>query len=633
MSTLLKSGIHVAMAFCAYLFAYDLVLTPGLAWWLGAEARPVWLLAILYAGLAAALEAVFRTERTTWRYVSIQDAFRLLRSTLITAGAFLAVAFVMSRADAVPRSVLILAWVIHLGGLAAMRLLRRLAFEGSLVRVVAPMLHRAPAGADPILLVGNLGVADSFLRELARDPSPRYYPLGIVALNSGDVGQIVRNVSVVGHVDALESMAETYRHGTDGLASILFLSPPDIVQDVASETLGRLKASGLGLLRLPAMHELSAAQATLPSAIRELSVEELLARPSVRLDLERIHDLVNGKRVLVTGAGGSIGSELCRQVAAFGCLHLSLLDHSEFGLFKIDQEISVAHPTLSRRELICDVRDRARVLACIQAEVPDIIFHAAALKHVPMVENHPAEGLLTNVIGTWNVSEAARAAGARQMVMISTDKAVDPNNVMGATKRLAEAVVRGQHGKSRTMFSVVRFGNVLGSAGSVVPTFQEQIERGGPITITHPDVERYFMTIPEAVQLVLHATAESAGRDLSQPSVFVLEMGEPVKILDLARNMIALHGLTVGEDIAIEFTGLRPGEKLTEELVDSTERVLNQIHSVIEVVDRGISSIVSGHQIKELEGVARSGDDDASRHVVYQHVARLRGVQSKLFAG
>jgi O-antigen biosynthesis protein WbqV len=389
--------------------------------------------------------------------------------------------------------------------------------------------------------------------------------------------------------------------------------------------LRRLKAHKLSLLRLPAVTELSAEFATLPSALRELSVEELLARPAVNLDLARIYDLVNGRRVLVTGAGGSIGSEICRQVAAFGCAHLSLLDHSEFGLFKIDQEIATAHPDLSRRELICDIRDRGRIERCMAAEAPDIVFHAAALKHVPMVENNPAEGALTNVIGTWNVAEAARAAKAGQMVMISTDKAVDPCNVMGATKRLAEAVVRGQHGRSQTRFSVVRFGNVLGSAGSVAPIFQAQIARGGPVTVTHPDIERYFMTIPEAVQLVLHATAESASRDLSQPSVFVLDMGAPVKIVDLARNMISLQGLTPDVDIQIAFTGLRPGEKLTEDLVDTSERVLAQLQSVMEVVDHTPAARIETAELRNLEGAARAGDEVTVRQQIYDHVARIRG--------
>lgn len=633
MTNAIKLAIHGAAAFLAYVLAYSLVLSTPPGGWFGTDGRALLALAGFYALLALGLEAVFRIDRATWRYVSIDDAADLARSTLLTAGAFLAIVFVTNRADAIPRSVLILTWIIHFGSLVGLRLLRRLAYERSLLKTFAPRLGCRPAAGRPILLVGRLDVAESFLRELARDPRPTYHPLGILGSDRADVGRIIRGVAVIGTVDDLEHRAQACLGRSPGLKSILFLSPPDIVQDIASEALGRLKAAGVALLRLPAVHEISSARATLPSALRELSVEELLSRPAVQLDLESIHELVNGRRVLVTGAGGSIGSELCRQVAAFGCVHLSMLDHSEFGLFKIEQEIGVAYPGLARKDLICDVRDRDRVLACMQAAAPDIVFHAAALKHVPIVENHPAEGVLTNVVGVWNVATAARAVEAARMVLVSTDKAVDPQNVMGATKRLAEAVVRGQHGRSRTKFSVVRFGNVLGSAGSVAPTFQAQIERGGPITVTHPDVERYFMTIPEAVQLVLHATAESAGRDLSQPSVFVLEMGEPVKIVDLARTMITLHGLAAERDIEIVFTGLRRGEKLTETLIDSNERVLARMGSVIEVVAHDAASAVAAHHVRQLEGVARSGDDEATLRLVFQHVARLRGVQNQRIAG
>lgn len=633
MQRLLKIVIHVAVALGAYLAAYAFVISPALAWWVSGAAQQVWLLAILYASIAAILELIFRTERSSWRYVSVQDGFALLRSTFLTMAAFLLVAFVLVRADELPRSVLLITWVLHLGGLGSMRLLRRTAHERSLLRAIAPLFHRVPEGRTRLLVVGDIGVADSFLRELARDAKPEHEAVAILGLNRADKGGRVRGIGVRGTVDDLQETIEAFEAAGRPIGAVLFLSPPDVVQELSPETLGHLKSRGLSLLRLPAISEISAARGSLPSALRELSVEELLARPAVRLDLARIHDLINGKRVLVTGAGGSIGSEICRQVAAFGCSRLSMLDHSEFGLFKIGREIEQAQPALPRAERLCDVRDPRRVLGCIRAEAPDIIFHAAALKHVTLVENQPAEGVLTNVIGTGNVAEAARECGVSQMVMISTDKAVDPNNVMGATKRLAEAVVRGHHGRSRTSFSVVRFGNVLGSTGSVVPIFREQIERGGPVMVTDPEVERYFMTIPEAVQLVLHATAESAGRDLSQPSVFVLEMGTPVKILDLARNMITLQGLTVGEDIKIEFTGLRPGEKLSEALIDANERILTRLDSVIEVVDHGPSAVMSPSQLAELEGIARAGDDQATRDVVYAHVDRLRNVTLGLATG
>ncbi len=624
MTRALKIAIHVAVAFFAYAFAYQFVLWPGPLWWTTQAATDTIILASLYAILAAIIEAVLRVERATWRHVSVQDAFALARSTALTAVVFLILIFILRRADGVPRSVLLLAWMFHLAGLTSLRALRRMLHERSLIHALAPMFHRPSKTAARLLLVGDIGAADAFLRELARDPAPKYAPVSILATRTGDIGHTVRGVPVIGLIENLENVIDALAKEGSPLSSVLFLSPPDVIKEVAPAILGRLKAKRLSLLRLPGVTELSAEFESLPNALRELSVEELLARPSVQLDLTRIHDLVNGRRVLVTGAGGSIGSEICRQVAAFGCAHLTMLDHSEFSLFKIDQEIAIAYPDLSRRELICDVRDHDRAERCLIAEKPDIVFHAAALKHVPMVENHPCEGVLTNVIGTWNVAAASRAASVGQMVLISTDKAVDPSNVMGATKRLAEAIVRGQHGQSKTRFSVVRFGNVLGSTGSVVPVFQEQIARGGPVTVTHPDIDRYFMTIPEAVQLVLYASAESGSRLQPQPSVFVLDMGEPVKIVELARTMISLHGMTPDDDIPIVFTGLRPGEKLTEDLVDSSERVLARLQSVTEVVDEGASTLLSAAEVQALEGLVRSGDEDRTRQAVYEHVARLR---------
>jgi O-antigen biosynthesis protein WbqV len=620
----LKIAIHIATALLAYLAAYAFVISPPAAWWVSEASRQVWLLAVLYAAIAALVEIRFQTERSSWRYVSVNDSVSLGMSTLLTNLLFLLVAFVLIRADAVPRSVLLITWVLHLGGLATVRVVRRIAHEKSLIRAFAPLLHREDQGKARLLILGELAVADAFLRELARDSNPAYRPAAILSLATADKGRMVRDVPVIGTVDDLQQTVKSFADAGRGVQAVLFLSPPEVLGSLTPESLGALRNEGLVLLRLPRISEVTAASGSLPSAVREVSLEELLARPSVTLDLAHIHEFINGKRVLVTGAGGSIGSEICRQVAAFGCGRLTMLDNSEFGLFRIGREIREAFPALDGVERLCDIRDARRTLACVTAEAPDIIFHAAALKHVTLVEHHPSEGVLTNVIGTSNLAEAARRAEVRHMVMISTDKAVDPNNIMGATKRLAEAVVRGFHGLSKTSFSVVRFGNVLGSAGSVVPIFRDQIERGGPVTVTDPEVERYFMTIPEAVQLVLHATAETAVRDLSHPSVFVLDMGAPVKILDLAKTMIRLQGLVVDKDIRIEFTGLRPGEKLTESLIDTNERVLSRLPSVVEVVAGRGSGTLSQAQVRALEGIARSGDDQAIRDVVYTHVRRLR---------
>jgi O-antigen biosynthesis protein WbqV len=620
----LKIAIHIATALLAYLAAYGFVISPPAAWWVSDAARQVWLLAVLYAAIAALVELRFQTEGSSWRYVSVNDSLALGRSTFLTGLLFLLVAFVLIRADAVPRSVLLITWVLHLGGLATVRVLRRTAHEKSLIRAFAPLLHREDQGKSRLLILGELAVADAFLRELARDSDPAYRPVAILSLATADKGRMVRDVPVTGTVEDLQQTVKSFADAGRGVQAVLFLSPPELLGFLTPESLGTLRNEGLVLLRLPRISEVTATSGSLPSAVREVSLEELLARPSVTLDLGHIHQFINGKRVLVTGAGGSIGSEICRQVAAFGCGRLTMLDNSEFGLFRIGREIREAFPALDGVERLCDIRDARRTLVCVMAEAPDIIFHAAALKHVTLVEHHPSEGVLTNVIGTSNLAEAARRAEVRHMVMISTDKAVDPNNIMGATKRLAEAVVRGFHGLSKTSFSVVRFGNVLGSAGSVVPIFRDQIQRGGPVTVTDPEVERYFMTIPEAVQLVLHATAETAVRDLSHPSVFVLDMGAPVKILDLAKTMIRLQGLVVDKDIRIEFTGLRPGEKLTESLIDTNERVLSRLPSVVEVVAGRGSGTISQAQVRELEGIARSGDDQAIKDVVYTHVRRLR---------
>jgi O-antigen biosynthesis protein WbqV len=359
--------------------------------------------------------------------------------------------------------------------------------------------------------------------------------------------------------------------------------------------------------------------------MRDISVEELLPRGPIELDQVALKGLIGGRRVLITGAGGSIGAELVRQVAALEAGHVTLVDFSETALFEIDRELGETFPKLSRTAALVDVRNADRVTDCVRVEKPDLVFHAAALKHVSMVERHPVEGVLTNVLGTWNVAEAARIAGAAQMVLISTDKAVDPSNVMGATKRLAEAVIQGQQEGSETRFSAVRFGNVLGSAGSVVPIFRSQIDRGGPVTVTHPEMARYFMTIPEAAQLVLHATAACAyDLNAERSRLFLLEMGEPVKIMDLARQMIALSGRTLGKDIEIEITGLRPGEKLTEELLDEMESAIPCAPKVLEVVSTSALGVAPAH-MRRLEAIAMRGETDEIRRAIFDLVAQLRG--------
>jgi O-antigen biosynthesis protein WbqV len=350
----------------------------------------------------------------------------------------------------------------------------------------------------------------------------------------------------------------------------LLLSPDLLDGDVVRELLDVANGQGIALARLPRLTDFHEAEEKV--LVRPIAVEDLLGRPQVVLDREGILTLVGGRRVLVTGAGGSIGSELVRQIADLGPARLVLVEASEYALYTIDMEVAERFPALDRRAVIANVRDRSVIDALFAEERPELVFHAAALKHVPLVEANPLEGILTNAIGSRNIADACVAAGVRAMVMISTDKAVNPTNVMGATKRVAESYCQAlDMAQNGTRFVTVRFGNVLGSTGSVVPRFQAQLAAGGPITVTHPDMERYFMTIREAVELVLQASALGVLQHHDQGKIYVLDMGKPVKIVDLARQMIRLAGLRPETDVKIAFTGLRPGEKLFEEIFHGAE--------------------------------------------------------------
>jgi len=364
----------------------------------------------------------------------------------------------------------------------------------------------------------------------------------------------------------------------------------------------------------------------LPDPSDPASFKVLLHRPQVQLDTDGLKSFYSGKRVLVTGAGGSIGSEICKQVLALGAAHVSLIDHSELALYEIDRAIKLEFPDngagARAHPFLCSVRRKERIAAVVAQQKPDVIFHAAALKHVPMVELNPSESVLTNVLGTQYVIDAAKAAGVKQLVLISSDKAVAPSSLMGATKRLAEHLIRTQISDTHQA-CVVRFGNVLGSTGSVVPLFKSQIERGGPITLTDRDVERYFMTIFEAVQLVLTAAMTNAGTP-EHSGLYILEMGTPVKIHDLATRMIKLYGLRVDKDIKITFTGLREGEKITEVLVDDNEVRRLLLPGIFEVVNQAHVSPIADEVMQTLYALAQEGHDASAKTMVFNLVNSLR---------
>ena len=580
----------------------------------------------LYAVIAGGFALVFRRDLSPWRYVSITDALVLARGAVLTAGVFLLAVFVLDRAAGVPRYTLLLAPMFQMVASMGVRVARRALHERVLenfspLRTINERIAQSPS----LLLIGPPSLADTYLRDVARSHERTYTPVGIVGTDPRDVGQQVRGVCIIESIDRLDEALADLRRWNRYPRAVLFLEEPGKLKGLTADLLGRLKNDGVRLLRLPSIIELPQHEGLTLLPVRDINIEELLAREPIELDRQAIGRLIQGRRVLVTGAGGSIGSELCRQVAAFDCAQLTLLDNSETALFEIEREMRETVPNLAISTVLCDVRDAGRTTFAFRQEAPDLVFHAAALKHVSMVERHPVEGVLTNVIGTWNVAEAAKAANARQMVLISTDKAVDPTNVMGATKRLAEAVIQAQQTKGAgTRFSAVRFGNVLGSSGSVVPIFKSQIERGGPVTVTHPDMTRFFMTIPEATQLVLHATATCHVDDRRDARLFLLEMGEPVRILDLARQMIALSGGAPGREIEIEITGLRPGEKLNESLLDETETSEPCAPKVLEVLTSSALRITAGH-LADLAERAEGGDVDDVRRALFEMVAQVRG--------
>jgi O-antigen biosynthesis protein WbqV len=617
----LRAAIRVVAVILAYLLASGHALTLDAAI---VACERAWPHALAFAVLGLGLDMFFRTGRALWRYVSIVDIGPIVRTSVLSAAIFLAFNFFLERGDSLPRSTLLILPILDIIMTLGLVLARRIAHDKEALKALAPFLANHD-DRTPLILAGRMDRADTFLRELSRSED-QYRPVGIVTDAAGAAARELRGVKVLSGVKPAGDILEDFlNRGVE--PSLVFLDDSITPPDFGVERLGQLRARGVHLLRTPSLVEVGGAVDE--HRMREFKLEELLARPPVRLDDAPLRALVAGRRVLVTGAGGSIGSEICRQVASLGCGHLAMLDNSEFGLFSIDQEIGDRWPTLSRAEYLYDVRNKGLLHDCFEAERPDVVFHAAALKHVPLMERHPCESVLTNVLGTWNVAESANAAGVKHMVFISTDKAVDPPNIMGATKRLAEAVVRAQQGGAgTTRFSVVRFGNVLGSAGSVVPTFRAQIERGGPVTVTHPDIERYFMTIPEAVQLVLHATAHSARQPDGPLGVFVLDMGKPVKIMDLARQLIELSGKVPGRDIEIEVTGLRPGEKLFEELVDSSEVSEMCGQSLMCVTDRIKGARMTEQTVQKLERVARSGDAAAVRNLVFETVAKVRAVST-----
>jgi O-antigen biosynthesis protein WbqV len=577
------------------------------------QSRLIVLYGVAFTAIAAVVFLFTGLYRGIWRYASLPDLFNIVRAATLTELIFLPVMFLFTRLDTLPRSFLLIDWLVLIALLGGPRLAYRVFKD----RGFDHLVERGRNARVPVLLISTKDGADTFIRETVRDRNAVYRVVGMLSDTPSRVGRQIYGVPVLGMIDSLEAVvAALDRRGRR--PQKLVITTHGMGGAEIRRLLDRADALAIPLARVPRLTEFRQTDPEGAQQIEAIALEDLLGRPQAVLDRDAMARLIRGRRILVTGAGGTIGSELCRQIAALSPARLLLVDSSEFLLYAIDAELRERWPELAIRPLLGDVRDRGRIDSVIAGAQSQIVFHAAALKHVPMVENNPIEGVLTNVVGTRNVAEAARGCGVPLVVMISSDKAVDPASVMGATKRLAEAFCQAldlqeaRRPLPGTRFVTVRFGNVLGSTGSVVPLFTRQLAAGGPLTVTHPEVTRFFMTVREAVELVLEASAsapQTADRE-ARGKIFVLDMGEPVKIVDLARQMIRLAGRTPDKDIAISFIGLRPGEKLHEALFHAAEAPVPTKQPALRLAaPRTADYAVLARSIDELEEQARGGQE------------------------
>lgn len=527
---------------------------------------------LIFTALLLAFLLRARAYRHLWRYTALTDLITIARAATLALLIFYLILFLSMRLENVPRSVPFIHWMTLMLVLMSGRVLLRLMHDRALV---ARLLGR-PENRVNVLLIGATPQAEIFIRESVRNVDFPYRVVGLVDDDTRQHGREIQHVRIYGAVHELAYiLRKLERKGRR--AQRLIVALPAIDRLRFETLMEAANAHNLTLARLPSLTELKAGDRA--HDIRPVAVEDILGREEAQLDRPAMRTLITGKRVLVTGAGGSIGQELVRQIIGLEPAEILLYEQSEYQLYLIDQLAAELAPALRRQAVIGDVRDAGQLERSFNQFKPEIVFHAAAIKHVPLAEANPDQAVLTNMLGSKQVADCCITHGVTTMVQISTDKAVNPSSVMGATKRAAEIYCQmlGQQ-NSTTRFVTVRFGNVLNSTGSVVPLFQRQIARGGPVTVTHKDMTRYFMSISEAVQLVLQAAVLS-GND--QAPIFALDMGEPVRIEDLAIQMIRLAGLRPHEDIEIAFTGLRPGEKLFEEVFHDAENLLGTSHKLI----------------------------------------------------
>ncbi|MDX2200091.1 MAG: nucleoside-diphosphate sugar epimerase/dehydratase [Phycisphaerae bacterium] len=568
-----SAASHLALFVLAWILsfglAYNFRISPE-ADWLRRWCLPL-LLPVIVIKLGVFM--TFGLHRGWWRYVSLRDILSITKAAWISFfGIWLLISVVIRnpwlvgladdplqiRGDQFPESVYPLDFGLTIALVAGARFAVRLYHEE---------VRPSAEGSLPRLLIlgaGNAG--ENAVRELMRSPVQHYRIVGFLDDNRDKHGAHIHGMPVLGPIASIKEYCE--EHDVEEI----LIAMPSASKERIRRVVELCQGTNLKFKTLPAIEDLIAGRATV-SEIREVDINDVLGRDPVKLDEQAIGSFIADRVIMITGAGGSIGSEMCRQIAKFKPRRMLLVEQAEGALFEIDRELKRSFDGLNCVPLVADIADRGRMNTILDAERPSAVFHAAAHKHVPMMEDNPSEAVKNNINGTRVVADASARAGVEKFVMISTDKAVNPTSIMGASKRVAEMYIQGLNARTNTQFVTVRFGNVLGSSGSVIPIFKQQIARGGPVTVTHPDMVRYFMTIPEAAQLVLQAASMGEGGE-----IFVLDMGEPVKIVDLARDLITLSGFRPDIDIKIEFSGIRPGEKLFEELAIEGEDVARTPH-------------------------------------------------------
>ncbi len=601
MKALAELGVLTLAFLLAYLLRFD--YEPGPADW----ARFAAALPIAIVAKAVGLWTFGLFGNWWWRYTSVPDLLRIVGAvalaTVVTACGTLPVV------DGFPRS------VYAIDGILSTVLLVGLTAGSRIVREIATLGPRAKGRRVLVIGAGEAGVR--LARMLRRDDQLGLVPVGFVDDDPAKVGGWVQGCRVLGTRHDLPDLVARC-----GVQEVV-IAIPSAGRRAMREIVDACKAAGVPFRILPPARDILSGDEE-HMRLRRVQIEDLLGRAVVRFESAAVASELEGRTVLVTGAGGSIGSELCRQIAGCAPARLVLIDRYENTLYYLVRELAERYPDVPVTPLIVDVRDGERIAAAVAGHRPDVVFHAAAHKHVPLMEENPAEAVLNNVVGTLNVARATLACGSSRFVFISTDKAIRPTSVMGCTKRVAELALQTMQGPDRTRFIVVRFGNVLGSEGSVVPLFSRQIARGGPVTVTHPDAVRYFMLIPEAVHLVLHTVVLGRGGE-----IFFLNMGEPVRVLDLAIDMIRLSGYRPYEDIDIKFTGLRPGEKLAEELWADGEELGWTAHPGIRVLKNGRPAAWTAlaGPLAELERAARRDDAAGVRAWLRKIVPEYTGVR------